>query len=442
MKQAKKHSVGVLIVGLLAVTGCNNAAGERPESAASALAGAPAAAAPIERAALALAYEPSEAPTDQAIARAQDALRTSPDSLEAHLSLATLLMRRGRETSGAVYRVYADDVLVSARSVSPSSPRVRVLGTMLLLDEHKFEAAARAAEELAGMLPSDPTPRMLLGDASLEMGQYERAADAYQEAIDLRPDLRSYNRAAYMRWLYGDFDGALEIMELALDAGSLRDPESMAWCFTDLGGMYLRRGDEPRAVAAAERALRLVEGYAPAQALQSRALARQGKTDDAIKLLESAVSVRASAEDYLRLSELYATADRPTQAQEARDEADKLGAHDPRPLAEYLARRGEAPDTALALAEQEFDARQNIWAYDTLALALARSGRISEARGAMETAMALGTEDAEFHLHLALIEWKDGSPDMARESLERALSIDPKADPILVEELRSGLGEA
>ncbi len=94
------------------------------------------------------------------------------------------------------------------------------------------------------------------------------------------------------------------------------------------------------------------------------------------------------------------------------------------------------------MAEQEYDARQNIWAYDTLALALARSGRISEARGAMETAMALGTRDAGFHLHLALIEWKDGSPEMARESLQKALEIDSKADPILVAELRAGLGEA
>lgn len=439
MKQATKRSIGVLFVGLLSLTGCPAEDGTERSVAAS-----PTEAEVVssERATLALAYEPSDAPTDQAIARAQEALRTNPDSLEAHLALATLLLRRGRETSSAVYRVYADDVLVSARGVSPSSPRVRVLGTMLLLDEHKFEAAATAAEELAGMLPSDPTPRMLLGDASLEMGQYERAADAYQEAIDLRPDLRSYNRAAYMRWLYGDFESALQIMELALDAGSLRDPESMAWCFTDLGGMYLKQGDEPRAIAAADRALALVDGYAPAQALQSRALARQGKTDDAIKLLESAVSVRASAEDYLNLSELYATAGKPTQAQQARAEAEKLGAHDPRPLAEHLARRGESPNRALALAEQEFDARQNIWAYDTLALALARSGRISEARGAIETAMALGTKDAEFHLHLALIEWKDGSPEMARESLQQALAIDPKADPILVAELRAGLGEA
>ena len=33
--------------------------------------------------------------------------------------------------------------------------------------------------------------------------------------VDLRPDLQSYSRVAYMRWLKGDLDGAIEVARLA-----------------------------------------------------------------------------------------------------------------------------------------------------------------------------------------------------------------------------------
>ena len=45
-----------------------------------------------------------------------------------------------------------------------------------------------------------------LGDAQTELGNYDKAAEAYQKMVNLRPDLSSYNRAAYFRFLYGDAD--------------------------------------------------------------------------------------------------------------------------------------------------------------------------------------------------------------------------------------------
>ena len=51
--------------------------------------------------------------------------------------------------------------------------------------------------------------------------------------IDLKPYYQSYTRAADLRWLKGDLDGAIELTELAIQASSPRDPDSVAWAYTD-----------------------------------------------------------------------------------------------------------------------------------------------------------------------------------------------------------------
>jgi len=47
--------------------------------------------------------------------------------------------------------------------------------------------------------------------------------------IDIRPCLQTYARVAHVRWLKGDLDGAIELMEQAVKAGSTREPEPAAW---------------------------------------------------------------------------------------------------------------------------------------------------------------------------------------------------------------------
>ena len=48
------------------------------------------------------------------------------------------------------------------------------------------------------------------------MGDYDKAAEAYQKMVTLRPDLSSYNRAAWFRFIYNDPDNAVKIMQMAI----------------------------------------------------------------------------------------------------------------------------------------------------------------------------------------------------------------------------------
>jgi tetratricopeptide (TPR) repeat protein len=388
----------------------------------------------------ALAYAPDDSPTGQRIATAQAALRGDLRSVERHLELATLLMRRQRETSNAVLMRYAEEVLASARALAPADPEVTLMTAMTLQDGHRFRAAASLAQQVLADDPGHATAHLVLADAQLELGEYEAAMDSVQAAIDLHPDLRSYNRAAHLRWLAGDFDSALAIMELALDSGSPRDPEASAWCFVDLGTMFLRRGDAARALASADRALALVPDYVPAQLLRARGLARSDRRAEAIALMERAVERRPSVEDLLTLVEWHEAEGQATAAAAMRARAEALATDDPRPLALDLARRGIEGERAVALARKELAARKDIMAHDALALALARTGAHDEALSSLQAALALGTADATLHLHAALVHALAGRTDQARAAHARAQAIDPHADPRLDAELHTRLG--
>ena len=88
------------------------------------------------------------------------------------------------------------------------------------------------------LAPRSAAGTACVGDAALELGQYERAVEAFQAMIDLRPDLASYSRVAYARELHGDLPGAIEAMQRAVNAGAPRT-EGTNWARVQLGHLLL-----------------------------------------------------------------------------------------------------------------------------------------------------------------------------------------------------------
>jgi tetratricopeptide (TPR) repeat protein len=384
------------------------------------------------RAELALSFEPGPDPTGRAIAKAQDAVRRSPDELAPYVALATEFVRRRRETNDLGLQIYAEDALRAAKDLDADDPKVLRIETMLLQDQHRFAAARDSARRLIALQPEETSGHVLLGDALLELGDYDAAEKAFQHALDIRPDLMSYERGAHLRWLHGDVVGAIQLYGLALDAGSARDPESSAWCHVEVGQIHWHRGDSASALASAKRALALVVDYAPALLLQGRALAQSGETKEAIRILSSVAQRTPTVEVLLELAELL---DGP-QASPKLEEARRRATTEPLAMALWLARRKQQPEKALALAEQELSARKNVAAHDGYALALLRAGRVHEAKRSIAKALALGTPDARFQLHEGLILAATGDRAAAKQRLARALALNPKVDPRLVDELR------
>jgi tetratricopeptide (TPR) repeat protein len=103
--------------------------------------------------------------------------------------------------------------------------------------------------------------------------------------VDLRPDLHSYSRVAYLRWLKGDVDGALEVMQMAAHAASPLDAESAAWVYAHLAVYQLQRGDAAGAGRSIAAALEFQKNYPPALLLRGRILLAEGKNAEAANAL-------------------------------------------------------------------------------------------------------------------------------------------------------------
>src|SRR4029077_11708872 len=149
------------------------------------------------------------------------------------------------------------------------------------LERHNFAQVAEYSEALTQIAPEDPWNWGTLGDARMEMGQYEEASKAYQKMLAIRANQASYNRVAYHRFVSGHAAEAIGLMKLAVAAGGAA-PENTAWCLVELGNMYFKTDQLEAADQAFQQALTLFGGYHTAHAGLGKVKAAQGKRQEAI----------------------------------------------------------------------------------------------------------------------------------------------------------------
>ncbi len=323
----------------------------------------------------------------------------------------------------------------------------------IAIETHRFREAADFARRATEQAPDDSTGSLLLGDALLELGEYEAAASTYQRAMDILPDSRSFARAARMRWLFGDAEGAQALMRaavrmsgaeaprprhgraLALETTGATATPPVVWYLVELGSLLLETAEDDKALEAAEAAL----GYAPddarARLLRSRALRQLGRYDEAIASLDAWADAHADVASLVELADLLTEVGRETEARDWLRRAEMQRDEDPAALAVHDLRHALRLEQALEWTEYNLRVHATIEAHAMHALALWRSGRLDEARAASERALRLGTRDAELYLHRALIERDAYDIAGAREFAALAFEINPSVDPRLAREL-------
>ena len=163
-----------------------------------------------------------------------------PDDVGAAVLLADALIRQTRVTGNAGLTQQAERVLKAALREDPENYDVLRMQGSLYLSQHRFAEAAAVAEKCRGMRPDDSVIYGVLGDAHLELGDYDEAFDAFDRMMQLRPGAASYARVAYARELQGNLKGALESMRLAADASEGGDVEAIAWYHAQVGELYLK----------------------------------------------------------------------------------------------------------------------------------------------------------------------------------------------------------
>lgn len=314
------------------------------------------------------------------------------------------------------------------KSFAPMSPQSSQASALLLRGHvlhslHRFAEAEQIARQLTAArgLAFDFG---LLGDVLMEQGKLDDAITAYQKMMELKPSPQAYSRAAHVRWLKGDLEGARVLMRMSAQGANAGDPEASAWAWSKLALYELQAGQLKQAAASCELALELQPGYAPALLAKGRVMLAENKFNDAVPSLERAASQNPLPEYRWTLAEALRAAGRTEEAQKVEAElaASAIG-DDPRTYAIYLATRGEQAATALKLTEEELKQRRDVFTLDALAWAQMAAGNYEQAWQTMQQSLATGTADARLFLHAAVIAAKSNQPTEARQFAKRASAI-------------------
>jgi len=359
--------------------------------------------------------------TDDRISMYGAMIQAKPENLHYQNMLAATYIQKMRETTDFGYLDRAAQIVGNVISANSSNYEALRLRSEIELERHHFKQVAEYSRQLMKISPDDPWNWGTLGDAMVEMGDYNGAAEAYQKMVSLRPDLSSYNRAAWFRFLSGDMKGAIDIMQKAIAAGG-PSSESTAWCLVELGHLYLKNGQYEEAEKAYAASVRVFPGYHPGYAGMGRAQAARGDYKAAIASYEHAQDSTPLPDYAAALYDLYTIQ---KDAKNARKQLDMIDVIDKinkstgemtnRNVALILADHNWHLDRALELATAELDVRRDIYTYDALAWALYKNKKFAEAGEAMNRALNMGTPEPAFYYHAEQIALADGNTKLAEE---------------------------
>jgi tetratricopeptide (TPR) repeat protein len=218
----------------------------------------------------------SRAALEDTITTGRARLAGDPSDAAAGVALAGALLRKARVSSDARCAIEAEHVLRDVlRRVPGEYSALKLLGAVYL-SQHRFRDAIDAAARAKAIRANDAWHDGVLGDAYLELGEYDRAFDAFDSMVRRRPDAASYARVAYALELQGRLREALAQMRRAAEATGAGDPESLAWHYAQLGNLHFQMGDLDSAAREYGRANYVFPGHPYARVGLARVAAARG----------------------------------------------------------------------------------------------------------------------------------------------------------------------
>lgn len=370
-------------------------------------------------------------PVDLRIAATQKVIERAPDRPDAWVTLGRLWVRKARESADPGFYLHARACADAALEIDPADLSAKNLVGLVHLNNHAFYDALDVADRVLADYPGDLMALGTRSDALLELGRYEEAAQAAQKMVNLKPNLPSYSRAAYLRWLGGDTKGAEAIAWKAIDAGrDLRDPEPTAWAIVQAAMMFWQDGDYDGANAGFDKALDAFSDYPPALVGKGRylLLAKQD-AKAAAAILEKAYKLSPLAETAWLLGDAREAAGDAAGAAQAYGLVIKHGRlGDARTLVQFYATKNRDIDEAVKLGAADLKVRGGPYSDDAYAWALYRAGKLPEAREASDRALRHGTKDATLLYHAGAIRIAAGEIDAGTRLVEDALARSPSFD--------------
>src|SRR5713226_4569837 len=370
-------------------------------------------------------------PAEQAIAQATKLIDKNPKDFEAYNALALALSRRARETSDVKFYTQAEEALKKSFEISPDNFDGKRIHVWLLLGKHEFAAALEEAKKLNKKMPNDVMVYGFLTDANVELGKYQDAEVAAQWMLDLRPgSLPGLTRAAYLRELYGDTEGALELMNMAYQSTPPSEVEDGAWILTQMAHLNLATGKTGEAEGLLQQTLVKFPSYHYALGNLAKVRIAQGRYDEAVALLQQRYQAAPHAENLYDLAEALELGGRADEAKSAFAEFETKSLlesvradNSNRELIFYYADHAHQPAKALDIAQQEYARRHDVYTLDAYAWALHVNRQDADARKHIETALAVGIRDAKIFRHAGEITLQLGDRSAAERYLQNSVAL-------------------
>ncbi len=384
--------------------------------------------------------------------KALDKLKADTGDAQAYLNLATAYITEGRVTGNSSYYSNATmKVLDKALNgeVITKDQRFQALSlkSTVLLNMHQFKQALDAASEGMALNIYNAAIYGALVDANVELGHYDAAVKYCDQMLGIRPDLRSYSRASYLRQLYGDNRGAIDAMKMAVDAG-VPGVEQTEWARVNLGDLYLNIGNADSASLIYRTSLVYRPNYPFAQMGMARVARARKNYDEAIGHTKDAIRTISESAFIAYLADLYELKGDAAQADKVRhDVVDLLEKGEKEQSKNALIPHNgnrelalaylniKDYDKALSFAKKDYDMRpDNIDANDLMAWISYRKGDLANAKMYAAKTDITHTRNANLLYKTAMIYAKAGDAVRADTTRKLAMSISPYIDERLLNE--------
>ncbi len=377
--------------------------------------------------------------TKKAAEKFTTAIEANPYDKKSLVSLANLMVMEGRATGNyTYYDMAAMKYINNVLAVEPNNFEALTLKALVQLSQHHFADGLATAEAARKINPYNAFVYGILVDGNVEMGHYDSAVAAADKMLSIRPDLRSYARASYLREIHGDYPGAIEAMKMAVDAGAAGD-EATEWSRVQLGHLYENIGDLKNAAMQYTFANNERPGYPYPLAGLARIAIAEKDYNKAVAYYQQADSIVNNSTFKGELAFAYKLAGRNAEAKKLIDAAIKemaasakaaitdesIGHYSDKELAEIYTRTGDY-DKALEHALAEYNRRpENIDVNEMLAWAYYKNGDFDKAIQYIKVAHKTGSQNPTLLCHTGLIFLKAGDKLQAKKYLQDGLKSDP-----------------
>ena len=298
-------------------------------------------------------------------------------------------------------------------------------------DEPVWVQLARQACETAGALDANSAEaKICIGTVDLGSGQYKKAAEDFEAALDIDPASdAAYRGLADAHESLGNFDAAERTLRRAIQL-----KPSYYLGHSLIGEFYVRRARYEDAAREFQREITLLPNGEQAYTRIGAVYIYLGRYEDAVTVLRKSIDLRPSAPVYSNLGSTYLRLRRFGDAISAFEAAVRLS---PKNFiyAGNLARAyywapgqrpkaGPAYERAISLGLEQLKINpRNSDAHIMLGRYYSMAGKKSQALQHLNSAMSLHPGEAEYFSIAAVVRNQFGDRSSALEALRRAISL-------------------